>query len=189
MNNTIIFLSIFILILSTMLNFKITLILDIDNNSIIIHVKLYFIQLITINVSLLGFYYQINNSKKLKKFNLISIEDAYLVKQIKRSVFDKLYYDNIVFRSNIGLSSAKATAITSSIIDVICNNFYKFSKNKNNSLDFEYYNYIDFCYSKIYFKIDLNVYFTIFDLIFALVVSFLKRGKYVKEKRKSRKYR
>ena len=188
MNNTIIFLSLLVLFLSAMLIIKISLVLDINKNLILIIFKVYGIKFLTINISLIGLHYKINNSKKYKKLKIIDKKDAYLFMQIKKSIFNKLYYEDISLISEIGVFSAKDTAIVVSIENIFC----MFLKNKlalkNKDTNFTYSNMPVFEENKILIKLDIKVFFTIFDLVFALIMSFYKRGKYVKQKAKQKRH-
>ena len=121
MNNTIIFLSLLILILSIMLEFTIKARLDLDKNCIDIYIYLFKLKIVHIEISLIGLYYKVNNSKKVKELKLIlTQEETYLIKQIKKSVLDKLYYDDIIFQSKIGLGDCAKTAVTIGLMDLSC---------------------------------------------------------------------
>jgi len=183
MNNTIIFLSILILFLSAMLIIKIDLDFDINQNIIIIKIRLYNIKFLVIKISLIGLYYQINNSKKLKKIKLIDKKDLYLIKQIKKSVFDKLYYDNIALKTEFGLISAKDTALIIASTNILCEYINNYIKLKNTDTFVQYENMPNFIQNKIKINLQLKVYFTIFDMLFAVIISFIKRGQYVKQKK------
>ena len=187
MNNTIIFLSLLIIVLSIMLVFKININFDLQENFLKIKIQLFNITIITIRISIIGLYYQINNSKKLKTLNiLIDKKQEYLIIQIKKSVIDKLYYDDIVVKSEFGIG-AKNTAIivglTNIFLSHLANKFIL--EKKDTRLYFE--TYANFLNPSCKFDITFKVYFTIFDLVFAILISFYKRGKYVrKEKRQFR---
>ena len=183
MNNTIIFFSLLVLCLSAMLIFKIRLILDVNQNILLIVIRLYGLKIITMRVSLIGLYYQINNSKKKKTLAVFNKNDAYLIMQIKKSIIDKLYYDDIVLESSVGVASAKDTAILIGISNAICNYIHNQIYLNNSDTNFVYNNLPSFCQSKVYINLQIKVYFTIFDLGFALLLSFYKRGKYVKQTR------
>ena len=71
MNNTIIFLSLLIIVLSIMLVFKININFDLQENFLKIKIQLFNMTIITIRISIIGLYYQINNSKKLKTLNIL----------------------------------------------------------------------------------------------------------------------
>lgn len=185
MNNAIIFLSIFILFLSLMLIFKVDFSYSLDNNKIMIIVYLYNFKILTLNISIIGLTYQINNSKKLKTLKLIlSKEEKYLLKQIKHSIVDKLYYDNITFSSELGLINASDTAMSVGLLNFICQIINGIIYSKNKDTDFYYINIPNFEYLQLNFQASVKVYFTIFDFVFAIIMSFYKRGKYAKERKK-----
>jgi len=184
MNNTIIFLSLFILFLSLMLTIKIKLSVDLNNNKIILVVWFFQIKIITISISVIGLYYQINNSKKLKPISLIiKDEDKYLLGQIKSSIIDKLYYDDIILQSDIGLSNAANTAISIGCLNFICSMLADYLSIHNPDTKLYFSNTANFSQIIFYFDLELKVHFTIFDLLFAVIMSFYKRGKYVKERK------
>ncbi len=187
MNSTIIFLSLLIVFLSVMLVFKINIIFDLYSNSIDITIKLFGIKLVSISISLIGLYIQINNKKKLKTLSvLFDKKSEYLAMEIKKNIVDKLYFDDISLFSKLGIVNSSSSVIFVSILNNIC----FFAKNKlkysNKDLSFSYLNTMDFLNNNIIFNLDLKVYFTLFDLLFSIILSFYRRNKYVK-KRKRRK--
>ena len=189
MNTAIIFLSFFILFISLMLEIKITINFDLWANKLIIKIYLFNIRIIKLNIYIIGFYYKINNSKKLKKIKLyLTPEEEYLILQIKKSVIDKLYYDELKLDGKIGLKSASDTAILSGVICLICNIFESLLKSKNYDSDFYYKIDQSYVSRAFEFYFSMKVFFTIFDLIFAIIMSFYKRGKYAKERKKQRQY-
>ena len=190
MNSTIIFLSILILFLSVLLCFRIKITLDLNNNELIVFISLYKIRLLKISVSIIGLFYTINDSKKIKPLRVIlKSEDKYLIKQIKASIIDKLYYDDIVLISKIGLNRASDTAIIIGLCNYICHLLSNTVIKKNLDTRLYYNNLPDFEKNNLYIDCELKVYFTIFDLLFAIIMSFYKRGKYVKEnKNKQRQH-
>ena len=182
MNSTIIFLSILILFLSILLCFRIKITLDLNNNELIVFISLYKIRLLKISVSIIGLFYTINDSKKIKPLRVIlKPEDKYLIRQIKASIIDKLYYDDIVLISKIGLPRASDTAIIIGLCNYVCNVLSDTVVKKNLDTRLYYNNLPDFEKNNLYIDCELKVYFTIFDLLFAIIMSFYKRGKYVKE--------
>jgi len=184
MNNTIIFLSLFILFLSLMLEFKVKIILDVNSNILNIYVYLFRLRIVYIEISLVGLYYKINNSKKIKKLKLVlTKEETYLIKQIKKSILDKLYYDDIVLQSKIGVGDADKTAIDIGLLNLICIFGGDYLQSKNRDTVLYYNNLPDFEQMNLYVDLEVKFYFTIFDLVFAIIMSFYKRGKYVKERK------
>lgn len=181
MNNAIIFLFFIILFLSLMLVIKIKSNFDLNNNKLIIIIYVYNLKILTISVSIIGLYYKINNSKKLKKLQLIlKPEDKYFLNQIKSSILDKLYYDDIILESKIGLGQASSSAITIGVLNqlsIILSN-YLYGINRDIRLFFNHQP--DFEKSNVSVDLELKVYFTIFDMVYAIIMSFYKRGKYVK---------
>lgn len=187
MNSTIIFLSLLIVFLSIMLVFQINIIFDLYGNFIDITIKLFGIKLATISISLIGLYIQINNKKKLKTLSVVfDKNNEYLAMEIKKNILDKLYFDDIRLFSRLGVVNASSSVLFSSILNNIC----FFAKNKlkysNKDLSFSYLNTVDFLNDNIIFNLNIKVYFTLFDLLFSIILSFYRRNKYVK-KRKNRK--
>lgn len=187
MNSTIIFLSLLIVFLSIMLVFQINIIFDLYGNFIDITIKLFGIKLATISISLIGLYIQINNKKKLKTLSVVfDKNNEYLAMEIKKNILDKLYFDDIRLFSRLGVVNASSSVLFVSILNNIC----FFAKNKlkysNKDLSFSYLNTVDFLNDNIIFNLNIKVYFTLFDLLFSIILSFYRRNKYVK-KRKKRK--
>lgn len=187
MNSTIIFLSLLIVFLSIMLVFQINIIFDLYGNFIDITIKLFGIKLATISISLIGLYIQINNKKKLKTLSVVfDKNNEYLAMEIKKNILDKLYFDDIRLFSRLGVANASSSVLFVSILNNIC----FFAKNKlkysNKDLSFSYLNTVDFLNDNIIFNLNIKVYFTLFDLLFSIILSFYRRNKYVK-KRKNRK--
>lgn len=188
MNNTIIFfISIAMILLSVMLIFKIKISFDLYGNFIKIKICLYGIKLIDIYISIIGLYIQINNKKKLKTIDFVfDKEKEYLFLQMKKNILDKLYFDNIHFKSKIGIKDAGFSAIMLTIINQLCFNLKNKMICKNKDLTVHYLNEPDFVYQRILIDANVKVYFTIFDLVFAVLLSFYERGKYVKKRKKSK---
>ena len=187
MNNTIIFLSLLIVFLSIMLVFQINIIFDLYGNFIDITIRLFGIKLATISISLIGLYIQINNKKKLKTLSVVfDKNNEYLAMEIKKNILDKLDFDDIRLFSRLGVVNSSSSVIFASILNNIC----FFAKNKlkysNKDLSFSYLNTVDFLNDNIIFNLNIKVYFTLFDLLFSIILSFYRRNKYVK-KRKNRK--
>ena len=187
MNNTIIFLSLLIVFLSIMLVFQINIIFDLYGNFIDITIRLFGIKLATISISLIGLYIQINNKKKLKTLSVVfDKNNEYLAMEIKKNILDKLYFDDIRLFSRLGVVHSSSSVLFVSILNNIC----FFAKNKlkysNKDLSFSYLNTVDFLNDNIIFNLNIKVYFTLFDLLFSIILSFYRRNKYVK-KRKNRK--
>lgn len=187
MNNTIIFLSVLIVFLSIMLVFQINIIFDLYGNFIDITIRLFGIKLATISISLIGLYIQINNKKKLKTLSVVfDKNNEYLAMEIKKNILDKLYFDDIRLFSRLGVVNSSSSVLFVSILNNIC----FFAKNKlkysNKDLSFSYLNTVDFLNDNIIFNLNIKVYFTLFDLLFSIILSFYRRNKYVK-KRKNRK--
>lgn len=187
MNSTIIFLSLLIVFLSIMLVFQINIIFDLYGNFIDITIKLFGIKLATISISLIGLYIQINNKKKLKTLSVVfDKNNEYLAMEIKKNILDKLYFDDIRLFSRLGVVNSSSSVLFVSILNNIC----FFAKNKlkysNKDLSFSYLNTVDFLNDNIIFNLNIKVYFTLFDLLFSIILSFYRRNKYVK-KRKNRK--
>lgn len=187
MNNTIIFLSLLIVFLSIMLVFQINIIFDLYGNFIDITIRLFGIKLATISISLIGLYIQINNKKKLKTLSVVfDKNNEYLAMEIKKNILDKLYFDDIRLFSRLGVVNSSSSVLFVSILNNIC----FFAKNKlkysNKDLSFSYLNTVDFLNENIIFNLNIKVYFTLFDLLFSIILSFYRRNKYVK-KRKNRK--
>ncbi len=180
MSNTIIFLSLLLIILSLMLKINIILKYELLENKIYILLKLFGIKFITIKLDFMGLFYEINNNKKLRRLeDIFSVENNYLIMEIKKSILDKLYYARCDLKCSIGTGNSADTTIVATTLNVMCYLLSDYLDNKD--IEFRYntetiYEYIDF---KIY--IDLLVYFTIFDMVFALITSFYKRGRYVKK--------
>ena len=187
MNNTIIFLSLLIVFLSIMLVLQINIIFDLYGNFIDMTIRLFGIKLATISISLIGLYIQINNKKKLKTLSVVfDKNNEYLAMEIKKNILDKLYFDDIRLFSRLGVVNSSSSVLFVSILNNIC----FFAKNKlkysNKDLSFSYLNTVDFLNDNIIFNLNIKVYFTLFDLLFSIILSFYRRNKYVK-KRKNRK--
>ena len=187
MNSTIIFLSLLIVFLSIMFVFQINIIFDLYGNFIDITIRLFGIKLATISISLIGLYIQINNKKKLKTLSVVfDKNNEYLAMEIKKNILDKLYFDDIRLFSRLGVVNSSSSVIFASILNNIC--FFAKHKLKysNKDLSFSYLNTVDFLNDNIIFNLNIKVYFTLFDLLFSIILSFYRRNKYVK-KRKNRK--
>lgn len=188
MNNTIIFfISLILILMSIMLIIRVKINFDLYGNYINIEIFLYGIKLINIYISIIGLYIQINNKKKLKTIDfLFDAKKEYLFLQMKKNILDKLYIDNINLETLIGVTNSSLTAILITILNQICFNVKKNLENKNKDIKINYQNTSDFAYQRVKLNADVKVYFTIFDMVFAIILSFYERGKYVKEREKSK---
>jgi len=149
---------------------------------IIIDIRVFNIKVIKIKVDILSLTYIINESKKHKKLKLIfSKEQTYLILQIKKSILDKLYYDKILVNINLYTPSPSTTAIIIGLFNIL--NLYFSNKVMQLNKDIVFYLNTNAEFVKKVNNIDIKikVRFTIFDMVFALIISFYKRGKYVKQ--------
>jgi len=184
MLSTIIFLSILIIFLSLMLSIDVQILFDIDNNNLQVIIKLYKIKIFTIVIDILGLHYRINKSKKVKSLKFfLPKEQEYFLKQIKSSVLDKLYYDEINFFSSVYTLDPAITANIVGVINAICGVLKNLFEIKNNDLSVNYFNTAGYVNKNNKLYLNIKVYFTIFDMVFAVILSFYKRGKYVKQKK------
>ena len=179
---TIIFFSFILIVLSLMLMIDIGFNFDSSTMKANIIIKLYKIKIIKIDINLLTIQYRINNGKYKHLKILLQKEEKYFISQIKNNILNKLYYDSVSLETVLNLFDPKLTADVIGVLYILYNisNFWLLSKNED----------IELCYScradfnKINNKIkfDLRVYFTVFDMLYAVILSFYRRGKYVKEK-------
>lgn len=183
MNSTIIFLSIILILLSVMLFIDIRISLDFSCLKMTIEVYVYRIKVVKIEVDILKMTYSINKSKN-KRINLIiNRQDKILISQIKNTILDKLYYDSIEFYSEIGLGNCDKTAVVIGIINSLCYMLGMRLSIQNEEIKWVYKNIPNYFDSKLNVVLNTKVYFTIFDMVFGVVLSFYRRGKYAKQKR------
>lgn len=187
MNSAIIFLSLMLIFFAIMLVIKINIKFDLFENYLYVEIYLYGIKILRIYISLFGLYYQINNSKKLKSINLVlKKEDEYLIMQMKKSIVDKLYFDDVFLKTIIGIKDASTSVLIVALLNVLLSKISTRIYTTASDMRLYYENNVSFLDKKIYIDASIKVYFTIFDLIFAIILSFYKRGKYVKERKKQR---
>ena len=95
---------------------------------------------------------------------------------------NKLYYDSVSLDIILNLISPSLTANVIGILYIIFNlsNYWLLSNNED--MYISYYCKPDFDGLNNKIKFDLRVYFTIFDMVYAVILSFYRRGKYVKQK-------
>jgi hypothetical protein len=131
--------------------------LDINKNSLIITIRVYKIKILTIDIDIIGFNFRINKNKKRKPLSLIlPKEQEYLIKQIKSSILDKLYYDKIDFISYINLSDPATTSHLVGGFNVICRFLNIVFYYKNKDLEFYYTNTAGFLDRNNYINIDIK---------------------------------
>ena len=180
---TIIFLSVLIVFLSLLLIIDISFCWDINKMKIQVVIKIYKLRIIKIDILPILLIFKINNGK-YKKLNLILKRDEkYLISQIKNNILNKLYYDTVSADFIIQLLDPSRTAIAVGVI----NNFLEISKyillSNNEDIDVSLNCRTNFQQLNNKVSFNIKVYFTIFDMVYAIILSFYKRGKYVKEKR------
>lgn len=179
---TIIFLSILIVFLSLLLIINISFYWDINTMKIQVIIRLYKLKIIKIDISPILLVYKINNGK-YKRLNLIlKQEEKYLISQIKNNILNKLYYDTVYADIIINLIDPARTSIFIGIINNIfeVSKYILYSKNEDMEIRLNCRTNFQQINNKISFNI--KVCFTIFDMVYAIILSFYKRGKYVKEK-------
>lgn len=182
MYSTIIFLSISIIFLSLMLMIDIQVDLDVNKMKIIVIIKIYKIKIVTLHIHLLGMVYRVNRSKKFKKINfVISDEQKILIAQIKKSILDKLYYDNFNVEILLSTQSPDFTSLSIGLINQICLLIKSYLIFSHKESELTFLNKANFISDENKINFDMRVYFTIFDMVFAIILSFYKRGKYVKQ--------
>ena len=165
--------------MSLMLIIDISFCADFSNMNIIINIKLYKIKILKIEVNLLNFSYRINKGKIKRLKLLLNKQEKYLISQIKSNILNKLYYDKVYISSQINLARADITSIVIGILYDISNKLNCILLSYNEDIEFYYQYYSDFNNIKNIINFDVKVYFTIFDMVYAIVLSFYKRGKYV----------
>lgn len=165
-----------------MLVIRITVRLDLFNNFVYVNIRIFGFKIIQIKISIIGLYIQINNHKKLKTLNiLLNKKDKYLIMQMKQNILDKLYFDDIKLASNIGILNSCTSVLFIAFLNNICNLAEYKLKEIRNDISFSYSNSVDFLNKEIDITLDIKVYFTLFDLAFAVILSFYRRNKYVKK--------
>lgn len=180
--STIIFLSFFLINMAMMLVIDISASLNVNEGKLELVIKLYKIKLIKIRVNLLTLSYTINGGKKRRLNIILKNEEKYLLTQIKSNILNKLYYDSISLKIILNLLEPRITADAIGVLYVLLgiSNYWLLSKNED--MDICYSCKPDFARVNNKIKFDLRVYFTIFDMVYAVILSFYRRGKYVKEK-------
>ena len=181
--STIIFLSLFLINLSMMLIIDLSTKLDFNTGKLEIVIRLYKIKILKIKVNLLTQTYTINRGKKRKLKLILKKEEKYFLTQIKSNILNKLYYDSVSLKVILNLISPSLTADIIGLLYIIFNfsNYWLLSKNEDMDINYSCSPDFDRLNNKIEFN--LRVYFTIFDMVYAIILSFYRRGKYVKEKR------
>ena len=180
--STIIFLSLFLINMSTMLIIDLSTMLDLNSCKVEMLIKVFRIRIIKIKVDLLTQTYTINGGKKRRLKLILKKEEKYLLSQIKSNILNKLYYDSVSLDIILNLISPSLTANVIGILYIIFNlsNYWLLSNNED--MYISYYCKPDFDGLNNKIKFDLRVYFTIFDMVYAVILSFYRRGKYVKQK-------
>ena len=179
MFDTIIFLSNILFFLSTMLTFKLCIYFDLNKNLFQVIIKVFGIKIITISIDIVGLYYRINNSKKVKPLKLvISKKEAAILKEIKSSVIDKLYFDKVYLISAVNVCNPQITTQVVSCINTICDLIKTIFFLRQKDMVFKYYNTADFINNNNHIALTTVVCFTIFDVLFATVLSFYRRSHY-----------
>ncbi len=185
MNSTIIFLSIFLIIMSIMLEININFNYSMATNKISINFFVYKIKIISIKVDILSLYYEINNNKKQKKLKLVfPKEDRLFLSEIKKNLINKLYLHKVVSSIELGVMNAKDVAMIISTLNIVGEDLKK--RLDSRDIDYVYINSPIFSYHNINLSLKITVFFTIFDMIFALILSFYKRSRYVRQNKKSK---
>ena len=155
MLSTIIFLSILIIVLSIMLMIDVNINIDANRYKLLVYIRIYGIRIIKVSFDVLGLYYTINNSKKQKAIDFLKIkEQEYLIKQIKSSILDKLYYDRVLITSCV---NAEDPAICANIVgglNLICYAFYYLLYAKNEDIEYAYNVFSDFDKQKFLNKLE-----------------------------------
>ena len=162
-----------------MLTFKLCIHFDLNKNLFQVIIKVFGIKIITISIDFIGLYYRINNSKKVKPLKLfISKKEAEVLKEIKASVIDKLYFDKVYLISAVNICNPQITTQVLSCINIFCDLIKSTFLLKKKDVIFKYFNTADFINNNIKIELTTVVYFTIFDVLFATILSFYRRSRY-----------
>lgn len=180
---TIIFLSFILIVLSLMLMFDIGFNFDSSTMKANIIIKMYKIKIIKIEINLLAFQYRINKGKYKHLKILLQKEEKYFISQIKNNILNKLYYDLVSLDLNINILNPALTANVVGACNAICEIYHFVLKESNQDMEIFYNCSSDFSGLLNKCTINVRVYFTVFDMVYAVVLSLYRRGKYVKEKR------
>jgi hypothetical protein len=165
---------------------KLNIVLDFDEFNAVIKFKVFGLSIFIIKINLLELTYKTNYSKKRRSLNLVVVkEQEYLIRQIKKSILDKLYYDDIVIEYQFSIHDKCLMANLSGVIDLVLFYLQIYLKNRNKDTEIAVYNKINFVEKKNVVRIYIKVLFTMFDMLFAIIMSFYKRGRYVREKNKA----
>lgn len=185
MFGTIIFLQQILFFLSTMLIIDVSSILHFEDYELNIIIRIFKIPVAKIKVNLITLKYKINGIKFAAPLKLfVSREDEYLLSQIKKNIIDKLYYDDIVIVSNISMLDPDITADVIGISNIVCDVISRHLKSSNRDIKVTYLNTADFKNNHNRIEFDVRVYFTFFDMVFAIIMSLYNRRRYVKENKK-----
>jgi len=180
MIGTIIFLSIFILILSMMLKISIVGFLNVEDLTLDIVIKIYKIKIIKISINFNLLSYNVNNGKSKKLKLYLQKKEKYFLLQIKNNILNKLYYDRFYIDATINIIDPAITAnLIGNLIVILESLRQVFHMNSEFQVDYNINSNFNSLENNI--MIDLCVYFTIFDMLYAIILSFYRKGKYVKE--------
>ncbi len=165
-----------------MLIIDIKVFFDIGTMQMNIKVYLFRIKIITIKIDLFKLTYRINRKKDKHLKLILNSADKYLVSQIKSNILNKLYYDSADINVELNLLDPALTARVIGGVLILLNvsNYYFVKKNNEFVFTYSYLSDFNALNNKLSFK--FRVYFTVFDMVYAIILSLYKRGKYAKER-------
>lgn len=182
MYSTIIFLSISIILLSIMLVIDIEMEFDTSSLDVNVSIRIFRLPILKVDIGLSTLHYRINHGKENKLIQIIGEEEKYLISQIKSSILDKLYYDRVKIDCVIGGCKPDMVAMLVGALSGIMNLFIFVSNAKGSELTIEHSIKGDFDTNNSIVKMNIRVLITIFDLIYGILFSLYRRGKYAKQK-------
>ncbi len=179
MNYTIIFLLLFVCVLSILITIEVDMNVNVIKCVADIKIKIMHLKILKIEIGLYGLTLKLNGSKKVKSINLFKIkQENYIIKQIKTSVISKLYLEKLDVGFRLGLIDSKYTSQINGLL-LLFNNMIAIN-NVNNDMDYCIHVMPDYVNNCIALKGYAKIYLTLFDMIFAIVMSIYKGKQYAK---------
>lgn len=168
-----------VLIITFPLIFKFKLYYDIQQNIGYIKIKLYFITIYKVKISLAGFYIDVIKKKKLIKIKF-DANDKYVrfINNFKERLKNKIFFINFENYNFISMENAFNLSMNIGVINTGFNLLSTIIYNNNPNIKLVQENYFDFNSKTYQTYLQGKVMITLLDFIWSILLSiFIKKGK------------
>lgn len=147
---------------------------DVINNIGVISLYVFFIKIIAYKIKRVKNQLVLYTEVKKKEIELeITNKQLRFIKQLTVQLKEKVVFKSVDIYYKIGLNDAYYTAIWSGIFNVIVSSILGYIKNIKKSCKMRVYNFPEYNGINMIASINIKCFITLFDIIYAIFMSFL----------------